>query len=980
MSRRRLIILIVGIALLVAVAPGQVMARQSVDKSIDLSSVLASDGTFAGAAGASGSVDLSSWRLTSDLATGGAPRFARTNRSTPSAPTAQTTSADGTLWSGLGSNGAGNGAISGDVYAAAFSGGALYVGGDFVNAGGVATADYLARWDGSAWSGLGSNGAGNGALNDVVNAITVSGTNIYVGGFFTNAGGDPTADDVAVWNGSGWAGLGSNAGNGALTAPVNALAVWGNNIYVGGDFTNAGGVATADHVALWNGSAWSGLGSNASGDGAFNNNVFALVTVGSTVYAGGVFTNVGNNAPADYAAKWNGIGWEALGSWPGFPTQGALEAPVAALAMVGGNLYVGGSFFHAGGVVGADKVAIWNGSAWSGLAGNTLGNSSSWEVDALSSIGNNVYVGGLFNDAAGIAQADNLVRWDGANWSAVGSNSAGTDGALALDDQVSAIAMNGNALYVGGSFANAAADATADNIALAVVPGPWAAVGSTPPNGTVYAALVLGTDLYIGGSFTNLAGIATADYVARWNGTSWNALGSNGAGNGALNAAVRALAPAGGTVSVYVGGDFSNAAGIATADYLAKWNGTTWSGLGSFKGTDGALNGEVYAMTVMGADLYVGGNFTNTAGIATADWVSRWTGSAWAAMGSNGSGNGALSLQVFALASSNGSVYVGGQFLNAAGIAAADYIAKWTLAGNTWSALGSNGSGNGALNSRVAALAMSGSSLYVGGYFTNAGKLAAADFVARWTGSAWAAVGSVAAGGALNGPVVALAVAGSNVFAAGPFSNAGGVAAADNVARWTGSAWQALGSNGSGDGAVGGTTDALAADKRGVVLGGFFANVDGIPAADNLAIYQPLQADGMIRVGTGANVGNGVYNATGASQSRTGSAAPNGKITFSITVQDDGTAADAFKLKATGAATSQYQVRYFAGTTDITSAISAGTFQTPRLNPNGTFVITAVVTVSASASAKSNVTRLVTISSLQDPAVVDAVKFIGKRS
>ena len=45
----------------------------------------------------------------------------------------------------------------------------------------------------------------------------------------------------------------------------------------------------------------------------------------------------------------------------------------------------------------------------------------------------------------------------------------------------------------------------------------------------VSAVAVSGTTVYIGGGFTNVAGIATADYVAKWNGSTWSALGSNGA-------------------------------------------------------------------------------------------------------------------------------------------------------------------------------------------------------------------------------------------------------------------------------------------------------------------------------------------------------------------------------------------------------------------------------------------------------------------
>ena len=77
---------------------------------------------------------------------------------------------------------------------------------------------------------------------------------------------------------------------------------------MGGDFTNAAGIATADYVAEWNGSAWSALGANGSGGGAINNYVFALAVSGSNLYVGGAFTNAAGMATADYCyVEWHSL-------------------------------------------------------------------------------------------------------------------------------------------------------------------------------------------------------------------------------------------------------------------------------------------------------------------------------------------------------------------------------------------------------------------------------------------------------------------------------------------------------------------------------------------------------------------------------------------------------------------------------------------------------------------------------------------------
>src|SRR5438477_5200739 len=101
---------------------------------------------------------------------------------------------------------------------------------------------------------------------------------------------------------------------------------------------------------------------------------------------------------------------------------------------------------------------------------------------------------------------------------------------------------------------------------------------------------------------------------------------------------------------------------------------------------------------------------------------------------------------------------------------AANYIGKWI---GTCTTVFRSGIGGG-----VSALAVSGSDLYAGGEFTTAGGTAA-NYIAKWDGSSWSALGS-GMNGASDGflPYVnALAESGSNVYAGGCFTAAGGSAA-----------------------------------------------------------------------------------------------------------------------------------------------------------------------------------------------------------
>jgi len=109
-------------------------------------------------------------------------------------------------WDHVGDGGtAGTPALNGAVYALnADRPGTLYAGGAFTAAGGVAGADRIASWDGSAWSAVSSPSSqiANGAVNAI--AYDAATGQVFAGGTFTNAGGDANADFLAVWDGSTW--------------------------------------------------------------------------------------------------------------------------------------------------------------------------------------------------------------------------------------------------------------------------------------------------------------------------------------------------------------------------------------------------------------------------------------------------------------------------------------------------------------------------------------------------------------------------------------------------------------------------------------------------------------------------------------------------------------------------------------------------------------------------------------------------------
>lgn len=116
-------------------------------------------------------------------------------------------------------------------------------------------------------------------------------------------------------------------------------------------------------------------------------------------------------------------------------------------------LYAGGPFTIAGGAA-ASGIAKWDGAQWSPL-GSGIGGPEAW-IHSLAAFDDGtdpgLYAGGILSSAGGVA-ASKIAKWDGARWSPLGSGMGVTSyhevSALTVFDDGSG---GGPALYAGGGF------------------------------------------------------------------------------------------------------------------------------------------------------------------------------------------------------------------------------------------------------------------------------------------------------------------------------------------------------------------------------------------------------------------------------------------------------------------------------------------------------------------------------------------------
>lgn len=416
-------------------------------------------------------------------------------------------------------------------------------------------------------------------------------------------------------------------------------------------------------------------------------------------------------------------------------------------------------------------------------------------VHVIECTSNTIYLGGTFTQ----------VGPDTGNYVAISRATGQVSGFFPriIGEVDSCISDEAGGWYIGGAFTQVGALAR-QYLAHILADGRVDPAWNPSPDGAVAALAFSGGTVYVGGRFSSISG-QNRNRLAALDGVSGAAL----AWNPNVNSTVRTLVIANGTI--YVGGTFTSIAS-QTRNHLAAFDFAS----GALTSWNPDSSGPIYTLLVSGGLVYAGGSYGIIGGqqrkcLAALD-ASSGMATTWNAQFYPQPDDG-----VFSLILSGGIIYAGGTFNNIGGQTRKNLAAIDTVSG---ALMDWNPSVIPPVDckAQVNTMAISGMTLYVGGFFASINgqprsNLAAVDIasgtVADWDPRPYTAVRT-------------LAITDDLVYAGGDFSMVGGITR-KNLAAFDAKSGRATSWSPNPNQAV----SAIAISSGTVYVGGVFTQIGG---------------------------------------------------------------------------------------------------------------------------------------------------------
>ena len=678
--------------------------------------------------------------------------------------------------------------------------------------------------------------------DNYVNSLDLYGDNIYIGGDFTTPESHIMGKSIITGNHFPLAK--------GLDQRVNAIFYnnLNNRLYAGGEFKNDGFGTPMYYISYYIASLdnWIPMGLNSGQIPGLNDHVYAITGIGLDKYIGGAFKEDNNGGVFRYITRYNSIN-DTFNPLKGL-TYG-VNNTVYAIAYDGGDYYyVGGNFQNAGGQQ-ANNIARYSISnqVWEPLMDTTTkrnGVDGTVYTIVYDSNTSRVYVGGSFLKVSG-HNFYNITYWDinAINWNYIGNSNSynGTNGSVLtiIKDP------NTNNFYIGGNFYYTDIDDS-----------------GLPINNLTY-------------KYYNLA---------TWDGNIWNYIGTSNTQNGTDDVVHSVFLD--NTNKLYVGGDFKNidyngTTGI-NANYIAYWD-SGWNLLTQTSGN--GTNSFVNTITGNNSNnIYIGGNFTtvdysgSTSGISANHIVIWQNGTTWVTLQDGGTNNG-LNDTVNTLYYDiiNSILYIGGLFSYAyldisPPTTKGPYYnsVKWN--GANWEYIGANQDNNG-VNGEVFTIYNNpnNNNTFMGGNFKLAGydgrnSINSVKNITYFDGgSKWFSLEYNNYNVGVNSVVYALTVINRDLYVGGNFiTTAPTLSTTYNtcnyIAKWSvdNEVWYPLIYDNNGNGDIGLNGDVRALSTNGTLLfvgGDFTSTSQGSFTFNHIAIWDPTLETWIQIITLGGDIG-----------------------------------------------------------------------------------------------------------------------------
>lgn len=431
--------------------------------------------------------------------------------------------------------------------------------------------------------------------NNSVTSLAIANNNLFVGGAFNNIGGHSIYCLAKIFAGTGvvdstWK---PHVAYSTAIDFVYTMAILGDNIFVGGNFMSFGntGARRVAKISISTGIVDNSWKPQPAGT------IGALVATTNYLYLGGSFTYL--NGSSTYFKNVARVNPQT--GLPDHYWYPRFSGPVSSLLLQGNDLYVGGSFREVG--VGYADIKINNIIK---LKTNELAADNSWkpvisdrgEVSAMALYGNELFIGGNFISVGGRAHK-NLARIRKSDME------LDTLWKPQPDAWVSALLRDKEHLYVGGRFAEISGKyigglARVSTSNVGVVDENW----KPQTDGWINSFAIRDTNLYVAGRFTEIGGKPRnmlAKITTKNTGTADGAWICNVGGGSPWIHKILLI-----DNDLYVGGTFEQIGSFAKKN-LAKVDANTGAVNQAWTPNP---NNTVSSMASFGTDLYVAGHFT----------------------------------------------------------------------------------------------------------------------------------------------------------------------------------------------------------------------------------------------------------------------------------------------------------------------------------------------------------------------------------